>query len=461
MSGYDKVLSIQTITKDDIEYIEEKIRIECLHLPQKVKVMFNEFFTGNLNQFEFRRGDQKMILIMANRVKKMIEDHGLQYFNTETKKQSKLNDVNEIRQDCQLHNPSQFFLTKLLSTANRNTNRKKEGYRYDRDIQLYASYIRMIAGPLAYETLQRNLEAALPSLPSTNRYIREYNCHIVEGILRCEELRIYLSERKLPMTISLSEDATRVIDKVQYDPNTNQLIGFVLPINCDNGLPIPFQFPARNADEILSHFSNENAVSSFLNVVVAQPLANAPRFCLLMYGSDSRYSASDVTNRWKHIISELKKVGIKVLTFASDSDPKYNSAMRELTKINKSRKYDWFACEINDDTFFIQDIVHIATKLRNFLLRLARKKHKVPFGRKYIDLQHLHDLIDKIGRKNHLLTLSTLYPDDRQNFKSVQRMCSIEVICSLKENVKNSEGTAQFFLSVFGTNSLLTEKSVL
>lgn len=70
------------------------------------------------------------------------------------------------------------------------------------------------------------------------------------------------------MTISLSEDATRMIEKVQYDPNTNQLIGFVLPINSDNGLPIPFQFPARNANEILSRFSNGNAVSSFLNVVV-------------------------------------------------------------------------------------------------------------------------------------------------------------------------------------------------
>lgn len=318
----------------------------------------------------------------------------------------------------------------------------------------------MIARPLAYETLQRNLEAALPSLPSTNRYIRASNCNISEGILRCEELRIYLSDRKLPMTVSLSEDATRIIDKVQYDPNTNQLIGFVLPINDTNGLPIPFKFPARNADDIFSHFSGENTVSSFLNVVVAQPLAVAPRFCLLIYGSDCRYSAFEVSNRWTHIISELKKVGIKVLTFASDSDPKYNRAMRELSKINKSNEHDWFACELSDGTFYIQDIIHIATKLRNFLLRLLRNKKGLPFGKNYVRLQHLHDLIDILEKKNHLLTLSTLYPDDRQNFKSVQRMCNQEVICSLKENVKGSEGTAQFLQIIRDVVDSFLDKSL-
>lgn len=160
----------------------------------------------------------------------------------------------------------------MLAAANQNSCRRKKGYRYDDEMKQYASYLRMIIGPMAYETIQKNLEAAIPALPSTNRYIRSSNCHIVEGVLRCDELLVYLQKRKFPFEVSLSEDGTRIVDKVQYDSVTNQLIGFMPPINKKNGMPIPFNYPARNAAEIVNHFSNQNETSSFLNIVMAQPL---------------------------------------------------------------------------------------------------------------------------------------------------------------------------------------------
>lgn len=138
-------------------------------------------------------------------------------------------------------------------------------------MKLFAPYPRMIVGPLAFETIHRNLEGAIPSLPSTNRYIRASNCSVTEGILRCNELKIYLDQRKLPFVVSHSEDATRVVDRVQYDSTTNQIIGFVPPIKPKNELPIPFQFPATSANEILDHFSNENEISSYLIILMAQP----------------------------------------------------------------------------------------------------------------------------------------------------------------------------------------------
>lgn len=89
----------------------------------------------------------------------------------------------------------------------------------------------MISGPLAYKTLQSNLEGALPSLPSVNRYIHSSHYHIIEGILRAQELRNYLDERGLPKVVCISEDATRIVGRVQYDSRTNQLLGFTLPLN--------------------------------------------------------------------------------------------------------------------------------------------------------------------------------------------------------------------------------------
>lgn len=83
----------------------------------------------------------------------------------------------------------------------------------------------MIVGALAYETLQKNLECCLPSLPSTNRYVQSSGCHVTEGIVRHEELAIYLNERSLEPFVCLSEDATRISGIVQYCSKTNQLVG--------------------------------------------------------------------------------------------------------------------------------------------------------------------------------------------------------------------------------------------
>lgn len=163
---------------------------------------------------------------------------------------------------------------------------------------------------------------------------------------------------------------------------------------------------------------------------------DVPPFCLLIFGTDNKQSAEDVSNRWKHITSELKKVGIEVITIASDSDPKYNTAMRKLSKLGQKTKYNWFSSDINDGPFYIQDLVHIATKLRNFLLRFSWTKHDLPFGKNFVRLQHLYELMDKVGKDRHFLTLSTLNPTDRQNYQLCRRMCSDQVI--------NSDGTIQF-----------------
>lgn len=132
--------------------------------------------------------------------------------------------------------------------------------------------------------------------------------------------------------MSLSEDATRIVGRVQYASSSNQIVGFVFPINKDNGMPIPNTYQARTANEMIDHFTNGNPISSFVNVVMAQPLGSmqkVPPFCLLLFGSDSKYGRVDVSRRWKLITDALKKLHIQVLIISSDSDPKYNSSMRE------------------------------------------------------------------------------------------------------------------------------------
>lgn len=407
---------------------------------------FGKLYAKNPKQFDFMPGEKKFIKGLTAHVKKMIENVGLKHFVKSANTVMKIS--NESHTNCGANNKkTHYFLDRLRSTAEKNQVRKVNGYRYDSDIKFIATYLRLISGPLAYDTIQRNLECCLPALSSVNRYIRKSSCNIVEGVLRKHELLLYLTERNLPLHVILSEDETRIVGRVQYDAKTNQVVGFTLPLNQTTGLPIPFRYNARNAEEIMSHFSIENSISSYLTVVMAQPLSqNVPAFCLLAYGSDNKYTAADVCNRWDYISEELASLNIKSWSNASDSEPRFNSAMRQRSMLGQSGSFPmkWFSAG-KTDSYDFQDPIHIATKSRNRFLRTNSKSKLMPFGRSnFISVSHLYFLIKHYKKDRHELTKSILNPVDKQNFKSVEKMCSEKVLSLLTIGVKSSRATVQY-----------------
>lgn len=218
---------------------------------------FGEHYWEKPTKFEFEPGDVKLIKALVAHIKQIFDaeddiKEGVKRFakgreiksiecNIQQKQKPVAQSIDEsIRR-------SHYFLNKLISAANRNGTRKPGGFRYDNDIKLFALYIRLLTGPLAYATIQKNLECCLPSLPSVNRYMGSSSCHILEGILRSDELLVYLNERNLPLVVSIAEDETRIVGRVQYDAKTNQIIGFTLPLNEDNGIPIPFSYPDESS----------------------------------------------------------------------------------------------------------------------------------------------------------------------------------------------------------------------
>lgn len=82
------------------------------------------------------------------------------------------------------------------------------------------------------------------------KYIGNEKPRVVEGELRCKQLVEYLDHLKVRKFVWLSEDATGIINKIEYDPKFNQLIGLVLPINSNSGMPISFSFIAKTAEDI-------------------------------------------------------------------------------------------------------------------------------------------------------------------------------------------------------------------
>lgn len=211
----------------------------------------------------------------------------------------------QLTQNHVVGNTENHLLTLLLNSA------KKTGYRYDDTIKMFMAYLKMLGGKLFYETLHANLTFCIPSPSGINKYIADKGPRIREGVLRCDELLEYLSKRNL--IVCVSEDGTRMIGKVCYDPHSNKLVGFSLPLK-DDGMPNTNNFMARNVGEMETHFLEENnSVSTIAYTIMAQPLAeNVYPFTLTLFSSNNKFTFKDVLSRWIFIRQELGK---KVLTF--------------------------------------------------------------------------------------------------------------------------------------------------
>lgn len=137
-------------------------------------------------------------------------------------------------------------------------------------------------------------------------YINKNKSRIVEGELRAKELAMYLEKLGLPKIVWLSEDATSIEGKIQYDPHTNQMLGLVQPIDPCTGMPKTNAYMARNLNEIQQNMKGVKSMYAY--VVMAQPLTkNAPPFPLQLFGSDNTFTTQNVLLRWKYTIEQLKR----------------------------------------------------------------------------------------------------------------------------------------------------------
>lgn len=487
-AGFSSARLLKNVDEKVISSVENFAREHLFDLLaarcQKQSVVFSELdkihffgeYVSNPDQFQFSDDEKKIILLLSNSANQLFESNyinndfqqmslhdksdmifpSIWYFK-EHKKPTAI-DLNELPDDIDVEQDETVqiapqththrIMEKLLATTNRNASTTKPGYRFDPEVKRWAAYLRMLSGPIAYNTLQQNLNLALPSLSRVNYYVQNTHNTMDEGVLRSEELLLYLQERNLPLMVSLSEDATFIVDRVQFNSKKNQLIGFVLPLN-RYGMPIPFVYGARDTDEIVSHFAKNKPVAKSVITVMAQPIGNAPPFPLLLFGTDSKFNAEDVSQRWKFITNNLNDLGISVLTISSDSDPKYNSGMRKNSRLGrKSELFDgaeWFKCGVkNSSPFYVQDTVHVGTKLRNLLFKTMKDPTMLQFGRDFIQIAHLQYIADNIPKDQHEIAQSVLDPTDRQNFNSVMRICNPKVFALLNKHVEGSGGTIQF-----------------
>ncbi|CAM4913091.1 unnamed protein product [Rotaria socialis] len=276
------------------------------------------------------------------------------------------------------------------------------------------------------------------------------------NVIECE-LRLSLLKEYSRSTscnyIFVAEDATRSISCIDYDVQSNSFIGFSAPLV--NGVPQSNFFRTEKFN-VLKEWFDEADTSKFINLHMAKSLkSSAPSFILCAYGSNNKFEAIDVLRRWLYIYHESLIQGLRVIGFSTDGDSRYLRAMRlcsrffvELPNSNLFKyndqldikipdKWSWFFMKQQQIFLFMQDPIHIATKIRN---RLLSKLANLKMGDFSTGMKYLAELIETKSKIEHNLIKSDLSPKDRQSFASCLRISS-ELVLDLLNRNENAKGT--------------------
>ena len=334
-------------------------------------------------------------------------------------------------------------LNEILQNAKRNATRNPNNHRHSDILKKFSAALFIYAGPLTYEFIEQNLSKSLPSLCTIQRHIRAEYKTFHEGVFRFDELLVHISQFQASRLIAISEDATRIISRVDYDVETDRCVGFVLPVNAC-GLPIVDSFLAVSFAAIEDMFKTAS-LAKYAYVYMAQPLdSKAPPFCLACVGSNNKFTAEQVLLRWKYIYNECKKRDIIVTTFSGDGDSRIMKAMKTSSSLfcasNDGLKAEvistspaqqilipetwkeWFHAELKSSISYVQDTVHLGVKLK---ARLLKPSIVLPMGPYYLASgNHIRLIQMAFGKDQHNLRERDVNHRDKQNFDAVLRIVS-------------------------------------
>ena len=280
------------------------------------------------------------------------------------------------------------ILRQLILNAERNLDQAPNHRRHSEILKQFSTALLIYAGPLTYDFIQKNLPEALPSLRTVQRIICSDYKTFPEGYFKFDELAFHIKEFKASTALSIGEDATRVISRVDYDSETDKCVRFVLPLNV-NGLPLVDSFLAVSFN-VMEDMFRSAAKAKHAYVYMAQSLClTAPPFCLACIGSDNTFTAQHVMLRWKHIYEECTKRGLLVLSFGGDGDSRIMGAMKQSVSLMSASKEpllqsipssslisrisatwkEWFCVHPRLTVSYVQDVVHVGVKLKSRLLK--------------------------------------------------------------------------------------------
>lgn len=132
--------------------------------------------------------------------------------------------------------------------------------------------------------------------------------------------------------------------------------------------------------------------------------------------------------------------GIDIIGFSSDGDCRLLSAMKSRINFDLTPNIDSIK-RLNSSPICVQDTIHIGTKLRN---RLLNSSIALYIGTKVASTTHIKALLSSVPKEVHALVQSDIFPEDRQNYKSLEKIMDNRVLNAMITHVADSEATVMY-----------------
>ena len=178
------------------------------------------------------------------------------------------------------------------------------------------------------------------------------------------------------------------------------------------------------------------STAKYAYLYVAQPLKkDTASFCLACIGTNNKFTAQQVLQRWDYIYTELTKRGVKIVSFAADGGSRLIRAMRVTSTLSTTDSLlpmdinrclnctempailnSWTCTKTVPSLLCVQDIVHIAVKLK---ARILKPSIVLPLGIFLATSSHFQMLVKLYGKDQHGLRARDLDHRDKQNFDVV------------------------------------------
>ena len=348
------------------------------------------------------------------------------------------------------------FMRNFLETITQNLNRKKQGKRYSDAVKLYYEVLMYLGGP----RIVAFVSASLGGPDTHSVYLWRQKNHVEiycnlkeEDLQRIADVYVpYIKETgKVP--VEISEDETAIIGKITYHQATDELIGFCGPDGPGHQCVADFRIFVGDGvagfNTIVQAFEN-NKIGTYARALIINPMhKRLPRLPILQHATCNKFDSEFVSQQWADVDVKYERIVEPIIGpntgHPSDGDSRRRKLHldRAKTQANKFHPIPHdegfvLTCskiDLPDEKYKIKDLpdqdpIHNVKKVINVLLHPSRR---ITCGRYIIHMNQVDLVRQSFPNDLHNLTESDIIRDDRQNYKSAEKVACKGVLDCIHE----------------------------
>ena len=257
------------------------------------------------------------------------------------------------------------FLQELIEQESIKNRGQKVNYR--EHMKKVALYIFILSGPMAYQTLQKNLP--LPSITTLRRHLGN-ETPMQEGEFQVDMVKQHMLNKNEPLHVWVAEDDTKITSRLRYNIHDDTIVGLELPLD-EKGIPIQSFFKFTSIKAVQTYLKNY-PVSSYAKLITCRSLHPSSKpFQLVIYGTRGSEKSEKVILRWSYIHNILCEAGINLVGFSSDGFSAFLKSMQHFSNIPTFESdclplfYWFFFGSWNPQFLSLQDATHMIAGVRS------------------------------------------------------------------------------------------------